>query len=96
MTRQEMILTLVTEECAETAQRATKAIRFGLNEIQENQDLNNMERLIYEFNDLVAVMELLRDEDIITIPIYDQTAINLKKVKINIYLEISAAYKTLN
>ena len=31
MTREEHLLTIVAEECAEVAQRATKALRFGSN-----------------------------------------------------------------
>lgn len=33
--RPTMLLVLLAEECVEVAQRATKAIRFGLGEIQE-------------------------------------------------------------
>jgi hypothetical protein len=37
MTRQEMLLTIVAEECNETPQRVSKAIRFGLDEIEAGQ-----------------------------------------------------------
>ncbi len=60
MTKTEMLLTLLAEECNETAQRASKAIRFGLDEVQEGQPHNNADRIVYEFNDLVAVTEMLK------------------------------------
>jgi hypothetical protein len=62
MTKTENLLTILAEECAETAQRVSKAIRFTLDEIQPNQeeDLTNAERIVYEFNDIVAVMEVLQ------------------------------------
>ncbi len=88
MTRTENLLTILGEECAETAQRASKAIRFTLEEIQPNQDFTNAERIVYEFNDIYAVMELLQEEGIIGTFI-DRTAIELKKQKITKYLKYS-------
>jgi hypothetical protein len=64
MNNTEHLLTILSEECVETAQRVSKAIRFGLTEVQEGQHLNNAERLVYEFNDIVAVMELLHEKRI--------------------------------
>lgn len=63
MTREENLLIQLSEECNETAQRVSKALRFGLDEIQEGQPLTNAERIIQEFNDLVAVMEMLQAEN---------------------------------
>ncbi len=60
MTRTELLLTVLAEECVETAQRVSKAIRFTLEEIQPEQELTNAQRIVYEFNDIVAVMEVLQ------------------------------------
>ena len=82
MNRKEYLLTLVMEECAEVAQRASKAMRFGLNEVQPGtEEETNANRLIYEFNDLMAVMELLREEGHID-KVIDSKAIQLKKEKL--------------
>jgi NTP pyrophosphatase (non-canonical NTP hydrolase) len=59
MNRIEHLLACVAEECAEVAQRALKAQRFGLLEIQPEHALNNWQRLIEEFTDLLAVIEML-------------------------------------
>lgn len=62
MKRIEHLLFIIAEECAEVAQRASKAARFGLDEVQPGQDHDNMLRLWLEFNDLYAAMQMLHDE----------------------------------
>ena len=62
MKREEQLLIILMEECAELAQRASKALRFGLDEIEPGQELSNSERLDLEFNDLVSVAAMLRNE----------------------------------
>lgn len=83
-----MLLTILMEECNETAQRASKAIRFGVNEIQEGQTLTNAERISYEFNDILAVMHMLNKAGLID-KIIDPPAIVLKKVKVEKWLQYS-------
>lgn len=67
MNETEHLLTNLSEECAETIQRVSKAIRFGLSEIQPGQLEDNTRRLEREYAELVAVAELLglqaREED---------------------------------
>lgn len=52
----------LTQRCGELTQRISKAVRFGLDEVQEGQDLSNAERIVYEFNDLLATLGVLEDE----------------------------------
>lgn len=59
MTRIEHILTIVSEECSEIAQHCSKAIRFGLLEVQPGQTLTNASRIYQEYVDLKAAMEVL-------------------------------------
>jgi hypothetical protein len=59
MTRREHLLTIAMEECNEVAQRLSKALRFGLDEVQPGQGLNNAMRVEEEFADLVAVLRML-------------------------------------
>lgn len=94
MTRKEILLTLLSEECNETAQRASKAIRFGLDEVQEGQPFTNADRIVYEFNDLLAVMELMADEGLIP-RVRDTVAVALKKIKIEKWLNYSISCGTL-
>lgn len=46
------ILTILIEECGEVIQRATKMLRFGVNEVQPGQELSNKDRLSDEIGDL--------------------------------------------
>lgn len=59
MTRQELVLNQLAEECAEVAQRVSKALRFGLDEVQPGQSLTNAERILSELVDLRAVWLML-------------------------------------
>lgn len=67
MNTTEYLLTVLSEECAEVAQRACKAARFGLLEVQPGQNEDNTRRIERELADLMATAELLglviRDED---------------------------------
>lgn len=67
MNETEYLLTVLSEECAEVVQRASKAARFGLSEIQPGQNDDNRRRLERELADLMATADLLglrvRDED---------------------------------
>lgn len=89
MTRTENLLTILGEECVETAQRVSKAIRFTLDEVQPEQDLTNAQRIVYEFNDILAVMEILQEEGIFE-KVIDREAITKKKIKVAKYLSYSA------
>lgn len=90
MNRVEHILTIVGEECAEVAQRASKAARFGLSEIQAGQDLDNRERILYEFADLCGALELLNDGCLIEEVVSGlRSQIDAKKAKVEKYLDYS-------
>ncbi len=64
MTRDEHLMTIAMEECAEVAQRLSKAMRFGWSEVQPDEHdnpkrLTNRQRVLMEYIDLVAVMRML-------------------------------------
>jgi NTP pyrophosphatase (non-canonical NTP hydrolase) len=79
--RIEHLLFTLAEECAEVAQRASKAARFGLDEVQPGQMLTNRERIVQELNDLYAMAEML---DLATV---DRTAIATKKDKVMRFMD---------
>lgn len=64
------LLTILVEECAEVQQRATKALRFGIGEIQPRQEHTNSERLAAEIGDVLEMVDrvlaagLIRQADI--------------------------------
>lgn len=94
MNRQEHLLIILSEECDEVGQRASKALRFGLDEVKPEQTLTNAEMIIYEFNDILAVMEMLKEEGFIP-KVIDREAIDKKKAKVNKYLQYSKQVGTL-
>ena len=85
MTRDEQLKIRIMEECAEVAQRISKLLIFGEDEIQDGQSLNNRQRLMAEFTDLVAVMEMAGYHP----RSLDDVAIAAKKRKVEKYLAIS-------
>lgn len=63
MTRVEYLLTCLAEECCEVGQRVSKALRFGLKEVQSGQTLTNAERIEIELVDLVTIAKILTREN---------------------------------
>lgn len=65
MTREQHLMVHLMEECAEVAQRCSKALRFGTEEVQpdphDNPDgLTNSQRIVEELIDLDAVRSMVR------------------------------------
>ncbi len=94
MTRTEHLLAILAEECAEVAQRATKALRFGLSEVQPGQDKTNAARIAYELDDLLAVAGMLRDAS--AIPGASPEAQEAKIEKVRWFLRYSRELGTLS
>lgn len=62
------LLVLLIEECAEVIQRACKAIRFGLTEIQKSnpeEKRDNARRLTEELADLQTIVVLLQEDRVL-------------------------------
>ena len=93
MTRKEHLLTILSEECAEVSQRVSKALRFGLHEVQPNQPWNNAERITQEIADLLGVYEMLCIEEII--PGAQDFYIQQKRQKVEKFLKLSEQEGTL-
>ncbi len=87
MNTTEYLLSCLIEECAEVIQWATKAQRFGLWEIQPEQELTNEERLAAEPADLTATLELLWDNGLQLFT--EEGAINAKKAKVEKFMDYS-------
>jgi hypothetical protein len=105
LTMEQYLLTCLAEEAAEISEEsaklvklATKALRFGLDEVQEGQDKTNIERIVgvlglmcYELNDLIAILEELGYDNLVFQQIGDREAIEAKKKKLDKYMVISKA-----
>lgn len=88
MTETQYLLAVLMEECAEVAQRASKGLRFTLEEVQPGQDETNQRRLERELADLIATSERLG----LTIRAEDKAA---KGEKLDKYMAYSRAIGTL-
>lgn len=86
MNKSEHLLSCLAEECAEVAQRVSKALRFGLTEVQPGQPLSNAERIAQELNDLIAVVELLEEAGLVP-RTGTVLAIEQKKIKVRHFME---------
>ena len=95
MNRTEHLLWLVSEECNEVGQRASKAARFALAEVQPGQPLSNADRILQEWYDLKAVMEMMVDEGLLTPWANEREVIAAKKAKVEKFLGYSAECGTL-
>lgn len=87
MDRQEHLLTIVAEECAEVHQRCSKALRFGMQETQPEQPHTNENRILQEFNDLAAAMEMLFECPVQNL--LSPSEISTKKAKVEKFLRYS-------
>lgn len=101
-------LTCLGEECTEVAicanelaisanlvaQRVSKALRFGLEDVQVEQAYTNGQRLISELNDLMGAVELLIEKGVVEWSV-DREAVEAKKERIKKYLAYSKECGTL-
>lgn len=95
MKRAEHLLIILAEECGEVAQEASKALRFGPEEICPVKGISNAARIVDEFNDLIAMMEMLRAEGVIPTEFIVSDKIAAKKKKVEEMLEYSKKCGTL-
>lgn len=88
MNRTEHLLIILSEECNEVGHRVSKALRFGLDDVQKDQNFNNKQRLSDEVGDLIGVLEMLSsinalDKDRI------EEAMEKKHERVERYLKLS-------
>jgi hypothetical protein len=59
MSREQLLLDILSEECAEVIQRASKAIRFGLEHTGPYNTADNRTLLEEELGDLMGMIDML-------------------------------------
>jgi len=91
MNRTEHLLTCLMEECAEIQKAAAKALRFGLDDHAPGSDATNADDISHEIIDLLAIIEMLKAEKIISDINQQETEllIEAKKEKVEIYMVYS-------
>lgn len=62
MTRNENIIVVAMEECAELTQALSKALRFGMDAHHCETGIVNSDTVLYEYTQLQAVMEMISEE----------------------------------
>lgn len=93
MNRLEHLLVIFSEECAEVAQETSKALRFGVDE-QRDLPTSNLDRIQKEFNQLLAMREMLKNEGVV---IESDLIVQREKIeKVEKYLLYSEECGTLN
>lgn len=60
------IMLIMQEECAEVTQAISKCFRFGLNNAKPGIQMTNKEHLEGEIGDLLAMVDLLVDNNVIS------------------------------
>lgn len=97
MNRLELLLVILSEECAELAKECSKALRFGLDDFEPGTTVNNRDRIINEFNDLYAMIQMLVNDGILDNNLIgDSKSIKKKISKVETYLNYSKNAGTLN
>ena len=95
MNRDQHLLICLMEECDEVGQRVSKALRFGLSEVQPGQNLTNAERIVEELGDLLSVAAILRAKGLIPQFYTTPTQVMEKQAKIEKFMAISIREGTL-
>ena len=83
MKREEHLLVILAEECAEIQQAVTKALRFGLDDHWQNEPTNKV-KISQELADLMGIYFMLLREDVI--PLSEESLITAKQEKIEKFL----------
>ena len=87
MKRLDHLLVILNEEALEIGHAADKALRFGLED--DYTEKSPEEQIVYEFNDLIGVIELLQKEGVELKGLYDREQVEAKKRKVNSLLHYS-------
>jgi NTP pyrophosphatase (non-canonical NTP hydrolase) len=60
------VMNILSEECAEVIQAISKCHRFGLDNFKPGKPLTNAQHLEGEIGDLLAIVDLLKSNNIVT------------------------------
>ena len=65
MNKNDEIMFILQEECAEVTQAISKCLRFGIDNYKPGKPKTNREHLAEEIGDLIAMIELCYENDIV-------------------------------
>ena len=92
MNLKQHLLLLLMEECSEVAQASSKCIRFTPEHAIVDSP-TNFESLVLEYNDLLAIVELLQEEGLHLERI--EHLVEYKKLRLKTYIQISEDMGTI-
>lgn len=97
MNYNEYLLTKLAEECSELAQIASKMNVFGVDSYdpKDEQKITNEEHMNIEYNDIIAVMEMLKESMLLDV-YRNEELISKKKSKMYNMWQISKKIKFNN
>ena len=87
MNTKEHLLTCLAEECAELQQAISKALRFGLQDRYPGSNTTNAQDIAKESVDVLAVIDLLQEQGIISKPREPQAMVDAKRKRVNEYMK---------
>lgn len=95
MTRTQHLLVILMKDATKVAQRVSKALLFGVEEVQPGQTLTNGERVTMGFIDLLAAFEMAAEDGAVPFvhqPAFQENvAIIAKREKVEVFLKFSSA-----
>lgn len=90
MTLSEYMLTCLIEECSEIIKDATKAQRFGLDDIAPGSEQTNAEKIAHEVNDLIGIITMLKGNKLLSSAIlFNQDEVEAKIIKVKKWMKYS-------
>jgi len=97
MDLKEHLFQILSEECVETSQVVSKILRFGVYDHAPGQEKSNEDRLIEEYHQIIAAMEMLQERKLIRFVSEDhkRMIIESKKIAVSKYLAYSKQHGTL-
>lgn len=98
MTREELLLSILSEECCEVGQVVSKILRFGLEDCNPKTKMSNRDHLEKETTDVLTIISMLRDEETLSqesCPTLELEMI-LKRNRVERYLKLSKELGRLN
>jgi NTP pyrophosphatase (non-canonical NTP hydrolase) len=87
MNTTEHLLTCLAEECAELQQAISKALRFGLQDRYPGSNTTNAQDIAKESIEVLALIELLQEQGIISKPRGTKDMVNAKRNRVNEYMK---------
>lgn len=93
LSREQHLLIILSEECAEVQHKVSKALRFGLDDHEPEKSITNAEEIAKELGDISGVLAMLVEENIL--PTISSSHITNKKIKIEMFLNYSKTRGTL-